>query len=62
MQTEQHDQLMGTVLITRNFQNKFHYANINLTQYIKAFCCCVRAQLYLPVIANRIKIWQQKRQ
>jgi hypothetical protein len=56
MQTELHDKLMGTVLITRNLKNVFHYADTNLTLYIKGFSCCVREQLYLPAVANRIKI------
>jgi hypothetical protein len=56
MQTELHDKFMGTVLITKKFQNMFRYADINLTLYIKYFCCCVRQQLYLPVVANSIKI------
>ena len=39
MQTELLDKLMGTVLIIKNFQNMFHYADVNLIQYIKDFCC-----------------------
>jgi len=39
MQTGLLDKIMGAVLITRNFQNMFQYADINLTLCIKDLLC-----------------------